>query len=647
MRVIRRLLSEGHDPGAENQRPGCGCRPEFEDDRLVIDASECTADGRLASSSACRAAAIGALTDRDAESVRIRTGGIERVYEGASVALLVAAGRFCAAVSHDRRLADLARRDPLRAARDAAARTTSVSRVAAETGLLVAAEGVGYEPGVATPPEYESALDALEGPTIAGSRIRARPPDDGYLRSVRELDTGAIARVYRTDTGDVYHLDPLESRLEAGEAATLEAARDRLVDDEPTGSLQDRSRGRLPREAVAATAEEGDRIGVIARILEKHTRGYGVLSDFFADPRVSDVFATAPVDGTPLRVVLDGERMRTNVRLFPDGARTLASRLRRESGRAFSRAAPTLDATADTAQGRIRVAGLADPATDGLAFAFRDHGREAWTLPSLVENGTLPPHAAGLLSVAVERDAAGLIAGTRGAGKTSLLGALLWEVPPGTRTVVVEDTPELPVDSLTDAGRDVQGIRTSLDDGPSISPTEALRTALRLGDGALVLGEVRGEEAEVLYEAMRVGASANATLGTIHGDGADAVRERVVSDLGVPVSSFGVTDLVVTVVRRPTGSGTDRVLGAVEEVIPDGEGVRFAELIGLEDEGPTPTGRIERGDSRLVADLARPEESYADVLAAIDDRAESLSEMASAGRTGPGTVSDVYDRERR
>jgi len=48
-----------------------------------------------------------------------------------------------------------------------------------------------------------------------------------------------------------------------------------------------------------------------------------------------------------------------------------------------------------------------------------------------------------------------------------------------------------------------------------------------------------------------------------------------------------------------------------------------------------------------VADLARPEESYADVLAAIDDRAESLSEMASAGRTGPGTVSDVYDRERR
>lgn len=614
----------------------------------MIDATRCTADGQLASNPACRASAIGALTGRDVETVLVRAGGIERAYEGASAALLVAAGRFSAAISdRDRRLARLARRDPLRAARDAAARTARVSEVAAETGLLVAAEGVGYDPGVGTPPAYDAVLDVLEGPTIAGSRVRSLPPDGGRLRSRRELDTGGVARVYDTDTGPVYHLEPLESGLGPDEAATLEAARDRLVDDEPTRPVRGVERGRLPREAVAAAAADGERIGAIARILEKHTRRYGVLSDLFADPRVSDVFATAPVGRTPLRIVLESERMETNVRLTPDGARTLASRLRRESGRAFSRAAPTLDATADTTGGKIRVAGLADPATDGLAFAFRDHGREAWTLPALVENGTVPPRAAGLLSVAVERDAAGLIAGTRGAGKTTLLGALLWEVSPATRTVVVEDTPELPVDALNDAGRDVQGIQTSLDDGPSISPVEALRSALRLGDGALVLGEVRGEEAAVLYEAMRVGASANATLGTIHGDGADAVRERVVSDLGVPVTSFGVTDVVVTVVRRRTGSGSDRILGAIEEVIPDGDGVRFAELFGLEDRGPTASGRIERGDSHLVADLARPDESYADVLAAIDERAESLAELAKAGRTGAGTVANVYDRDRR
>jgi type IV secretory pathway ATPase VirB11/archaellum biosynthesis ATPase len=649
MRVIRRLLSEAppSDAGG-NRAPACGCRPRFDEEQLVVDASGCEFDGRLASSPACRETAIGALAGREVETVLVRTGGVERAYDDASAALLVAAGRFSTAVAdRDERLADLARREPLRAVRDAAARTAPVSTLAAETGLIVAAEGVGYEPGVGQPPEYRAVFEVLEAPTVAGSRVRSRPPDGGRLRSVRELETDAVARLYDTEAGPVYHLEPLASRLEPGEMATLEAARDRLAEVESTGVSQGGTTGRLPREAVSAVAGDDERIGPIARVLEKHTRGYGVLSDLFSDPRVSDVFATAPVDRTPIRVVAEGERMETNVRLTPDGARTLASRLRRESGRAFSRAAPTLDATADTAQRRIRAAGLADPATEGLAFAFRDHGQGDWTLPALVENGTMPPRAAGVLSLAVERDAAGLIAGTRGAGKTTLLGALLWELPPATRTVVVEDTPELPVDALNDAGRDVQGIRTSLDDGPSISPVEALRTALRLGDGALVLGEVRGEEASVLYEAMRVGASANATLGTIHGDGADAVRERVVSDLGVPVTAFGVTDVVVTVVNDPTGPGPGRVLGSIEEVIPDGEGVRFAELFALEEEGATATGRIERGDSHLVAGLSAPGESYADVVEAIEDRARSVSKLASVGQTGCRTVANLYDRERR
>jgi hypothetical protein len=82
-----------------------------------------------------------------------------------------------------------------------------------------------------------------------------------------------------------------------------------------------------------------------------------------------------------------------------------------------------------------------------------------------------------------------------------------------------------------------------------VSPEESLRTALRLGDSALVLGEVRSIEAKVLYEAMRVGAAGNVVLGTIHGDSAYSVWDRVVNDLEVPTTSFKATDLVV--VCRP------------------------------------------------------------------------------------------------
>ncbi|MFW5917989.1 MAG: ATPase, T2SS/T4P/T4SS family, partial [Haloferacaceae archaeon] len=237
--------------------------------------------------------------------------------------------------------------------------------------------------------------------------------------------------------------------------------------------------------------------------------------------------------------------------------------------------------------------------------------------------------------------------GTRGAGKTTLLGTLLYELRPDTRSVVIEDTPELPIESLQSVGRDVQALRTGTGNGPEITPSEALRTALRLGDGALVVGEIRGEEAQVLYEAMRVGANANAVLGTIHGDGADDVYERVVSDLDVDPSSFAVTDLVVTIQARPTPRGRGRAVSRIEEVIYDGSEVRFESL--YEDDGTAarPTGRIEQGESRFVDRMAKPGEAYSDFRRSIAERADRLGTLAEDGRTAPKEVASAYaDRMR-
>ncbi|MDY6766244.1 MAG: hypothetical protein SVW77_02650, partial [Candidatus Nanohaloarchaea archaeon] len=79
-----------------------------------------------------------------------------------------------------------------------------------------------------------------------------------------------------------------------------------------------------------------------------------------------------------------------------------------------------------------------------------------------------------------------------------------------------------------------------------------------LGDSALVLGEVRSDEAKALYEAMRIGAVANFVGGTIHGEDAYAVFDRVVNDLGVPPTSFKATDIIVSANRLRSPSGTDR-----------------------------------------------------------------------------------------
>jgi type IV secretory pathway ATPase VirB11/archaellum biosynthesis ATPase len=608
----------------------CGCEPTFERERLLVDAADCPGAGP-ATDPDCRATAVEALRERSAEAVVVRRRGRACTYRGPGARLLVAAGRFAEAVAvHDDRLATLAARDPLRAARDASARASPVADLATDSGLLAAATG---------PAAYADRFEPWLSPTVARSTVALAPPEGARLLDRRELDTGAVARRY-DDGRRWYHVRPPELRLDPSALATLAAARERLATAD--GPADDRAPGR----AVRAVADPGDPVVELTAALAKHTRGCGVVADLLADDRVTDVYATAPVGQTPLRVVLDGETVPTNVRLRPEGARALASRLRRESGRAFSRANPTLDATtrvnssgaATDGGDRVRVAGVTDPVSDGVAFAFRDDRQTAATLPWLVAQGTLSPRVAAVLSLAVERGAAVLLAGGRGAGKTTALGALLWELSPGVRTVVVEDTPELPVERLQEADRDVQALRTAVEDGPGVDAARALRTALRMGEGALVVGEVRGEEATVLYEAMRVGAG-DAVLGTVHGDGAEAVRERVTADLGVPPSSFAATDLVATLAPVGTDEGRQRRVVAVDEVVPaDGDGVEFAPLARLDGTTPTSTGRVERGNSRLVADLLGPDEAYADALDRLQRRERRLAALARDGRTDPAAV---------
>jgi len=585
--------------------PDCGCDATHDGSALRVDADGCPGSGDLTEQQACRAAVVAACRRADADRVVVDASGFRREYGPHAVALFTAAGRFAVRVrDRDQRLAARARADPLAAAAEASGRAGSVAEIAAETGFAAAGGDL---------PDYD-ALCPRVGPALADARIEPTPPPEGRLRDTRALETGATVREYAVP-GDlpVYHVVPPEYEFAPADCRVLADARRLLAD----GSVPDGedAPGRAVREAAGEHREP------LADALRKHTRGFGVLEDLFDDPRISDVYASAPVADGPLRVTVGGEDARTNVRFTDAGVERLASRLRAESGRPFSRANPTLDAAIDGlgATGRVRVAGVTDPVSDGTGFAFRAHDADPFRLPDLVANDTLPPRIAGFLVEALRRGASVLFAGARGAGKTTLLGATLWGLAAGTRLVTIEDTPELPVRALRGDGRDVQALYANSDGaGADVSMADALRTALRLGDGAIAVGEVRGEEARVLYEAMRVGASDAAVLGTIHGKGAASVRERVVSDLGVPASSFAATDLVVTLADTDAGRRVTRV----EEVTGDGAAALYED----NGDGAAPTGRVARGNSTVVADLAAPGETYADVRATMQNRADRVGD---------------------
>ena len=419
--------------------------------------------------------------------------------------------------------------------------------------------------------------------------------------------------IYRlpAETELLYQLHPEEYSLEPEHIHLIDLARDELLEAVPglaASFRPEQARSYVAREGARIISrlalERGTALGPgraaqlsqarrLSDILARYTAGLGIAESFLSDSYVQDVYMDAPAHLNPVYVTIGGTpdqrargRCRTNVCLGADDAESLLARFRTESGRPFSEARPYLETDLPGYSTRVTVIGK-PLSPEGLAIALRRHSTDPWTLLRLVEAGSLTPLAAGLLSFFIDGQSTILVAGSRGAGKTSLLGALMLEFPRSQRVLTIEDTLELPSEAMKGLGYKLQSmqVQSSLGGMGELSADEALRLSLRLGESAIVMGEVRGQEARTLYEAMRAGTAGSSVLGTIHGSSARSVYERVVHDMGIPAKAFSATDIVVVAgLRRPFGSQRSmRRVVEIAEVDKEEEGA-FRQLM-VYDEG--------------------------------------------------------------
>jgi len=449
-----------------------------------------------------------------------------------------------------------------------------------------------------------------------------------------------------------YWAMPAEYHLAAPDVALLLHARRKLAENPPqelllAGEYANPERlARALEKNMESSSLSGDlprsRLEGLARVMAKHTAGFGIVEDLLTDPNIQDVYVNTPAERSRVQVVWRGEEMETNVILSTADVEGMVSRFRAMSGRAFSQASPVMDLS--LARLNVRVAVIGNPLAPGVAYAFRRHSTDPWTLPKFVEAGMMSPEVAGLLSMMVNGQCSILVTGNRGAGKTSLLGAMLLEVPQRFRILVIEDTPELPSDLMQQMGWNLQSmhVKSSVRGSSSeLTPQEALRAALRLGESVLAIGEVRGDEARVLYEAMRVGSAGNSVLGTIHGSSTNDVYQRVVHDLKIAPSSFAATDAVVVCssVRQGGGLSRTRRLTQVSEVVP-GNGSDgapgFRDLLGGDVGGINSPCHL--SDSKLVSDIAvRFGLDTATMLESLECRADVFRVLAK----GPPRLRDA------
>ncbi|MFP4568209.1 MAG: ATPase, T2SS/T4P/T4SS family [Candidatus Woesearchaeota archaeon] len=444
-------------------------------------------------------------------------------------------------------------------------------------------------------------------------------------------DTEVIIFKLTDNVQYLYHVTPPEFNLSEDKYEVLDMARNIMAEyspDEQDFVDPERIRdifynvGADLLEELCAHKNinvEPDELEELTQILVRYTVGFGLIEILLKDENVQDISVNSPTGQAPIFLVHNvfGDCM-TNIWPSVSDADSWASKLRMISGRPLDEANPILDTDLEIpgiATARISVINKPLNPT-GLAYSFRRHRDKPWTLALFMKYKMIDSLAAGLLSFLIDGNRTFLVAGTRSAGKSSLLGGVLVEIMRNYRIITIEDTLELPVSSLRQLGYNIQSMRvaSALSKGTNeIAADEGIRTTLRLGDSALFVGEVRSTEARALYEAMRVGALASVVAGTIHGDSPYGVFDRVVNDLNVPRTSFKATDIIIVAnpIRSPDGLHRWRRVTQITEVRKDWEVDPIAEK-GFVDlmkynsatDSLEPTDALINGDSEILKSIA-------------------------------------------
>lgn len=228
--------------------------------------------------------------------------------------------------------------------------------------------------------------------------------------------------------------------------------------------------------------------------------------------------------GAPIYIIHRVYRnLRTNVQFTDiDRLASFVEKLAQRTGRYISYAQPLLDGSLPDGS-RVNASYTKDVTSRGPTFTIRKFTKIPWTPPQLIAFKTASPEMLAYFWILLQYKSSLLVTGGTGSGKTTLLNALAFFIPPEARVVSIEDTREinLPRENwLPAVARPSVGINKV----GEVDMFDLLKSSFRQTPDYLIVGEVRGKEAFVLFQGM---ASGHASLSTMHADSVDTLIRRL------------------------------------------------------------------------------------------------------------------------
>ena len=245
------------------------------------------------------------------------------------------------------------------------------------------------------------------------------------------------------------------------------------------------------------------------------------IESLILDPDISEIMVNSPTD---IFIEKQGvmERVR-DVTIPVDQLRVAVQNIARSLGDDISEEKPILDSRLPDGS---RIAAVLPPCSiHGITLTIRKFNTRSFKIEDLIRIGTITEDMAAYLKAAIAGRKNILISGGTGTGKTTLLNILADFIPDEDRLVVIEDTAEIHIrkpNLVRFEARRQQGPRI-----PAVTIRDLLKASLRHRPERTILGEIRGEEAFDLLQALNTGH--HGSLSTIHANSASQALSRLAS----------------------------------------------------------------------------------------------------------------------
>jgi pilus assembly protein CpaF len=349
-------------------------------------------------------------------------------------------------------------------------------------------------------------------------------------------------------------------------------------------------------EAVPLSFAERERL---SREILDEIFGLGPLEPLLKDPTVSDIlvnrFDRVYVERAG-KLELTGFTFKDNPHLMQ-----IIERIVSRVGRRVDESSPMVDARLPDGS---RVNAIIPPlAIDGPCLSIRRFGRDPITARQMIENQTLTEPMLELMSAMVKGRLNILVSGGTGAGKTTLLNVLSGYIPNSDRVVTIEDAAELQLKQ-----EHVVRLETR---APNIEGKGAVRqrqlviNSLRMRPDRIVVGEVRGEEAFDMLQAMNTGHEGSLT--TVHANTPRDALARVenmvsMANLSIPERAVRhqITSAIHAVIQiARLSDGTRKVMTVSEITGMDDRDIAMQDIFSFDRTGIDENGKV-RGAFRAT-----------------------------------------------